>query len=191
QERFMHKKLFDGVDVTSVNELFKTHAEIDLTPASTREELAGACRRLGVHFTEDDGFDDLFNRVFLEKIEPELGRSNPVLVTGFPPSQAALSRLNEDGWADRFELYWKGLELANAFHELNDPREQRRRFDEFLAERARLGKPPVPVDAEFLRSLDYGMPPSVGIALGVERLFLALIGELNLAAARAFPIHDS
>lgn len=188
QERFAHKRLFDKVETTTMAELFEAHAGVTLTPKSDRSELISSCRRLGVHFTDDDGFDDLFARIFLEKIEGQLGAANPVIVSGFPPSQAALARLNREGWADRFELYWRGFELANAFHELNDPREQRRRFKEFLAERARLGKPAVPVDDDFLRALEVGMPPSVGIALGVERLFLAFLGERQLAGARAFPV---
>jgi elongation factor P--(R)-beta-lysine ligase len=188
QERFAHKRLFDAVDTTTMRELFKSHLDFELTPQTTRDDLASLCEASKIHYTEEDSFDDLFARVFLEKIELQIGTIRPIIVKNFPPSQCALARLNSDGWADRFELYWKGFELANAFHELNDPREQRRRFVKFASEKKELKKEILPVDEDFLAALDYGMPPSVGIALGVERLFLAFIGENQMSSARAFPV---
>ncbi|MEQ1876567.1 MAG: EF-P lysine aminoacylase EpmA [Bdellovibrionia bacterium] len=189
QERFAHKKHFETITVTTVVALFKDLVEIDLRPDSIATDLARECERLGVHFEAADSFDDLFARIFLEKIEPRLAVApSPIIVRGYPPSQAALARIGADGWAERFELYWRGFELANAFHELNDPHEQRRRFDENIREKKRLKRVEVPVDREFLAALDRGMPPSVGIALGVERLFLAFAGQNELEQARAFPI---
>jgi lysyl-tRNA synthetase class 2 len=86
---------------------------------------------------------------------------------------AALAKLTPTGWADRFEFYWNGLEIANAFHEVNDPREQRERWQIEQRERERLGTGRLPIDDELIRSLEAGMPPSGGIALGVERLYMA------------------
>ncbi|RYZ77811.1 MAG: EF-P lysine aminoacylase GenX, partial [Proteobacteria bacterium] len=102
--------------------------------------------------------------------------------------QAALARLTEDGWGDRFEVYWQGLEIANAFHELNDPNVQRERFAEDLLKKKKMNKELIPVDEEFLQCLEAGMPPSAGIALGLERLFMAMTGFTQIADTRLFPI---
>jgi lysyl-tRNA synthetase class 2 len=110
-----------------------------------------------------------------------------VFVTRYPASQAALSVIVEEAdgsrWAERFEIYAGGLELANAFEELTDPVEQRRRFEADMAERARIygaAFPPSPIDEEFLAALAEGMPPSGGIALGVDRLVMLLADEPDL-----------
>ena len=90
---------------------------------------------------------------------------------------------------ERFELYFGGLELANAFSELNDPDEQRKRLMEEQAERKRLARTLYPLDEEFLEALSYGMPPSAGIALGVERLLMLLMDEDHIAEVQPFPVH--
>ncbi|MBO9668848.1 MAG: EF-P lysine aminoacylase GenX, partial [Bdellovibrio sp.] len=99
----------------------------------------------------------------------------------------ALARLTEDGWGDRFEAYWKGLELANAFHELNDPKIQKLRSEEDLQKKAEAGKEMISLDQEFFECLEAGMPPSGGIALGVERLFMALTGVRKIRELSVFP----
>jgi lysyl-tRNA synthetase class 2 len=169
-------------------ELFQTRLGFNLTPATTREELVRLAQGLNISIRDDDSWDDIFFRVFLEKIEGDLGADGPLLVRGYPPSQAALSRIGPDGFADRFEVYWRGLELANAFHELNDPDENEKRFRDDARKKLELGRRSVPVDEELIAGLKTGMPPSGGIALGVERLFMALFDLPTIAEARAFPI---
>ena len=162
-----------------------------LRPDTSRDELAALAAREGIRFENSDTWDEIFFRLFLERIEEKLGVSGPVLVRGYPPSQAALARIAPDGFADRFEIYWRGLEIANAFHELNDPDENVARFrDDALKKRA-LGKPPVPVDEELIASLRHGLPPSGGIALGLERLFMAILGIDAIAETRAFPFRGN
>lgn len=167
----------------SVRDLFG-QLGIDLTPRTTAEELKAWCRRLGLAADHYELWDDLFYLIFVDRIEPFLPSAQPLFVTDYPPSQAALARVNERGWADRFELYWRGLEIANAYFELNDPVEQRRRSAEDLRRRAELGRQPLRLDEGFFAALESGMPPSAGIALGAERLFMAArgvkdIGELS------------
>ncbi|RYZ70363.1 MAG: hypothetical protein EOP05_13410, partial [Proteobacteria bacterium] len=87
-----------------------------------------------------------------------------------------------------FEIYWKGLELANAFHELNRVEENEARFADDATKKKALNKPSVPRDENLVRALRYGMPPSGGIALGVDRLFMAMFGIEKIQDARAFPI---
>lgn len=158
-------------------DLFREYVDFQLKADCSRDELEALARRMGVRVLAEDSFSDLFHKIFLEKIEAHLMARNqggPVLVSGYPPSQAALARIGEDGFAERFEVYWRGFEICNAFHELNDPAENKRRFDKdnFLKEQS--GRPPVPVDEELMRFFDHGVPPAAGIALGLERLFMAI-----------------
>ena len=113
-------------------------------------------------------FDDVFFRIFLEAIEPRLGIERPVYVVDWPASMAALSRVKRDDprWAERFELYAGGLELANGFTELNDAAEQRARLLEERALRVRLGRPALPLDEPFLEAV--GRMPDAG-GVGVAR----------------------
>lgn len=173
----------------SVRELFLRYADFDLTPGTTREDLHAHCRRLGIHTDHTDDFNDLFHRVWLEQIEGPLethAQGNPVLVQDYPPALSALARIGQSGFAERFEVYWRGLELCNAFHELNDPRENRMRFERDLAEKRRLGKESVPLDEELLKAFESGMPPSGGIALGLERLYMAVHDITDIGQVAAF-----
>jgi lysyl-tRNA synthetase class 2 len=173
---------------TTMAELFYQTFDFHLTPQTTRDELRNLAESQHIAYAADDSWDDLFFRLFLEKIERGLGFTGPLVVSDYPPSQAALARLNERGWADRCEVYWRGLELANGFHELNDPDEQERRFNEEL--RLRGERTPIALDPEFLQALHYGLPPSAGIALGLERFFMALTGLTHLEQVRLFPVRD-
>jgi lysyl-tRNA synthetase class 2 len=103
---------------------------------------------------------------------------------------AALARIGDDGFADRFEVYWNGFELCNAFHELNDPIENRRRFDADNAAKLASARSPVPLDEELLRSFDLGIPPAGGIAMGLERLFMAVHKISDIAEVRPFQIES-
>lgn len=174
---------------TTMAALFREFANFSLEPSTTRTELAVVAASLDVRITADDDFDDIFHRIFLEKIEPRLdgfAHGDPLLIAGYPPSMAALARIGHDGFADRFEVYWMGLELCNAFHELNDPSENRRRFDKDNSIRERSGREAVPIDDELLQSFDLGVPPSGGIALGLERLFMALYKIPDIGDVRPF-----
>lgn len=192
--KFLQTELSPPVPVpalrrTSIKALFaETFENFELRPETTRAEIASLAQRFQIRFDESDGFDEIFYRLFLEKIEPSLGADGPLLVQGYPPSQAALARLDAEGFADRFEIYWRGLEIANAFHELNDPEENIRRFEEDAHKKRAIGKPAVPVDQELISWLKYGLPPSGGIALGMDRLFMALFEIEKIEDTRAFPI---
>jgi lysyl-tRNA synthetase class 2 len=123
------------------------------------------------HFTLDDWRMLLFSH----GIEPFLTGEAPYIIFDFPASQAALAKIKNTQTAARFEVYVQGIELANGYHELQDPDQQRRRFDSDLALRASLQKKQVPIDQELLLALEHGLPDCAGIALGIDRLiFLAL-----------------
>lgn len=137
---------------------------------------------------------DLFLQWLMsEAIEPHIGQSVPCFVYDFPASQAALARLNPQDArvGERFEVYFKGLELANGFHELADSAEQRRRFEMDLVKRQRLGYPAVPVDEFLLAALQGDFPDSAGVALGLDRLVMLALQEGRLADVMAFVISNS
>jgi lysyl-tRNA synthetase class 2 len=151
--------------------------------------LRAAARDRGIDAGPDgEGFDDAFFRVFLHAVEPGLGRPRPVYLVEWPAPMAALARLDpaDPRWALRFELYAGGLELANGFAELTDPREQRRRLLEEQALRRRLGRPVPPLDERFLDAVGR-MPDAGGVALGVDRLLMLLTGAGTIDEVLLFP----
>lgn len=179
-----------AIGSTDFAELFHEILQYKLTPKTTIEELRDLCERLNIHHIAGDSFNDLFHRILIDRIEPHLAFKGPTIVHRFPPSQAALARLDEDGWADRFEFYWRGLEIANAFNEVTDPEEQLRRWQMEQAERRHLGTSPLPMDEELIEALRRGIPSSGGIALGVERLYMACTGVEDIQELRLFSPRD-
>lgn len=175
-----------SVKECTMRDLFLEYVNIDLQPDTPRETLLARAQELDLPVGDSD-WDDLFHWLFVSQVEPQLHQMGAVIVKDYPPSQAALARFTNDGWADRFEFYWDGLEIANAFHELNDPEEQRRRFENDILTRAQKERTAVPVDEEFMKCLEAGMPPSGGIALGLERLFMACCGIQQISELRFFP----
>lgn len=170
----------------TVRSLFKKHLGLELAGASS-EVLAQKVKSLGLPVSSADTWDDLYFKLWLNAVEPKLPANQAVFVTRYPESQAALAVVDEDPdgsrWAKRFEIYIGGIELANAFEELTDPEEQRARFVADMEARKRAygsDFPPNPIDEDFLQALTEGMPPSGGIALGVDRLVMLLADEQDI-----------
>ena len=142
----------------------------------------------GRDFDRDAWLD--FGMAFV--VGPELGHKTPVYVYDFPASQAALARIraarsaNDAPVAERFELFWKGQELANGFHELGDAAEQRARFEADRARRAQAGREAPPYDVNLIEALGSGLPACAGVAVGIDRLLMLLLGLPELGAAMAF-----
>jgi lysyl-tRNA synthetase class 2 len=134
---------------------------------------------------------DRFNIDMVEKVEPALPRDRPVFLMDYPASMASLSRLKpgNPAVAERVELYAGGMELANGFSELNDPQEQRARFMEDMKRREEAGLQPYPVPEEFLQDLS-DMPPAAGMALGIDRLVMLLVGISDIRKVVAFSIYQ-
>ena len=174
----------------SVREAMLRYAGIAADPYS---ETAAFIKQAG-HETidEDDPPDVAFFKVFLDRVEPHLGVQKPVILCDYPAPMAALAKRKSSApdLAERFEVYIAGVELCNAFTELNDPDEQRQRLEEEAAQRVREGNPAYPIDERFLSALEYGMPPSGGIALGVDRLVMLLTGTSSIGEVMAFPMSD-
>jgi elongation factor P--beta-lysine ligase len=103
--------------VTTFKDLFREVLDFELTPRTSREEMRQLCEGRSLDILPHDTFSDLFHRLVIEHIEPAIARrGDPTAVRDFPPSEAALAKIGPEGWADRFELYWRGFEIANAFN---------------------------------------------------------------------------
>ncbi|MER8388655.1 EF-P lysine aminoacylase EpmA [Mesorhizobium sp. M0166] len=171
----------------SVAEAFMRHAGIDLLAtvaadgSTDRAGLDAALVQAGLRTAPDDNWADLFSRVMVEKIDPALGQGRATILFGYPISEAALARPSADDprTAERFELYCCGVELANAFGELTDPAEQRRRFAAEMDEKQRVYGERYPIDEDFLAALAI-MPQASGAALGFDRLVMLATGALRI-----------
>ncbi|MGH2461161.1 MAG: EF-P lysine aminoacylase EpmA [Chloroflexota bacterium] len=154
----------------TVREAFRRYAEVDL--ANDSDRLVEVARTKGYSVDARTTWEQAYHQIFLNEIEPRLGRPTPTILYEYPIAMAALARPSpsDPTVAERFELYLAGIELANAFGELTDAGEQRRRLQTERAERQRLGKALYELDEDFLAALAVGIPPSAGIALGVDRL---------------------
>jgi len=164
----------------SIAELFAEHVKMDLTPRTTEEELRRTLVARGLHSAKSDDWDDLFSRLYIECIEPHLGHDGPLAIYDFPATQSSLSRQTAEGWADRFEIYWRGVELANAYQEQNNPYLVSEVVTREINKRQTLGRIPPQADAAFLQAMKAGFPPCSGIALGLDRLYMVLRGSSRL-----------
>ena len=179
------------VEILSYRQLFRDRLAIDPLHA-TLAELAACARGQGIAGVEQlsldhDGWLDL---LLTHCLETGLGRGCLTFIRDYPPSQAALARLRPgpEPVAERFELYLEGVELANGFAELTDAAEQRRRFEQDQARRREQGLPVPPLDEAFLGALAGGMPEAAGVALGLDRLLMAITGASHIDQVLAFPI---
>ena len=169
----------------SVCDAFRRFAGVDLTATmedfSDPAPLIAQARAIGVWTGPKDSWEDVFFRIFLARIEPELGVGAPAILHDYPASMAALARLGPDRrFAERFEVFVCGLELANGYGELTDAAEQRERFAADRALRQRFRGGAYPVDEDFLAALEAGLPECAGIALGVDRLVMLAVGAARI-----------
>ncbi|MFN3363873.1 MAG: EF-P lysine aminoacylase EpmA [Allorhizobium sp.] len=182
----------------SVADAFAHHAGIDLlatiaTDGTTdRNALAGQLADAGIRTADDDTWADLFSRVIVEKVEPNLGNGRVTILDRYPVAEAALARPCPDDprVAERFEVYACGVELANAFGELTDPAEQRRRFEAEMVEKNRVYGETYPLDEDFLEALA-DMPDASGIALGFDRLVMLATGALRIDQVIWAPVAET
>jgi lysyl-tRNA synthetase class 2 len=171
----------------TVADAFSRHAGIDLLAtvgadgSVDRDTLHAAVSGAGLRTAPDDTWTDLFSRVMVERIEPFLGIGRATVLYEYPISEAALARPSprDPRVAERFELYCCGVELANAFGELTDPDEQRRRFVADMDEKQKIYGERYPVDEDFLSALAI-MPEASGSALGFDRLVMLATGAARV-----------
>ncbi|MCP4871295.1 MAG: EF-P lysine aminoacylase GenX [Proteobacteria bacterium] len=187
--------LGDGApfDRITYREAFDRHAGFDPTTAE-RRRYGMLLRASGTRAPKQASDADLEDLVIALVVQRELGKDRPVFVTDWPASRAALARVRPGRDADgavsaaRFELYWRGAELCNGYHELTDASEQRARIERDNAARIELGKDPYPVDEDFLGALERGLPDCAGNALGLDRLLMVLTGADDIGDVRTFRV---
>jgi elongation factor P--(R)-beta-lysine ligase len=176
---------FAEPEILTVVEAFDRYAGIDLAATfdgqlQNRDALASRTDEHGIRTVADDSWSDIFSKIMVAKIEPQLGHGRPTILMDYPASEAALAKLQGDPrFAERFELYACGVELANGFGELTDPVLQRQRFEAEMAERLRIYGEAYPIDEEFLQALAI-MPEACGIALGFDRLVMLATGASHI-----------
>jgi lysyl-tRNA synthetase class 2 len=181
----------------TVAEAFDRYAGVDLLAsldeagATDRDALAAAARASGIRVADDDSWADVFSRVIVEKVEPNLGIGRATILCEYPVAEAALARPKpgDPRVAERFELYACGVELANAFGELTDPAEQRRRFEAEMDEKARVYGERYPLDEDFLAALAI-MPAASGSALGFDRLVMLAAGASRIDQVLWTPVAE-
>jgi lysyl-tRNA synthetase class 2 len=197
-----HHRLMDEVDEflkvvlgtgsgerLSYGEAFNRYAGFDPHHQSD-QALCARVQDLGVSSVAELGHDDLLDLILTHIVEPRLGHCQPTFIHDYPASQAALARIRSGNpaLAERFEVFVEGLELANGYHELTDPDQQRRRFKDDLEARRGTGLPQVPIDNRLLAALEHGLPDCAGVALGIDRLVMLAAGTRDVTEVLAFPI---
>jgi lysyl-tRNA synthetase class 2 len=177
---------FAAPERLTVAQAFARHAGIDVLATidagqGDRAQLAAAAAKAGIAIGAGDDWGDIFSRILVERVEPQLGLGRATILYEYPLPLAALARAKpgSDKVAERFELYACGVELANGFGELTDAAEQRARFEAAMAEKQRINGESYPLDEDFLDALA-AMPPACGVALGFERLVMLATGAQRI-----------
>lgn len=201
---FTHWQLMDEVDElvqrllgtpkaeqTSYQQAFEQHTGLDPLSASL-PSLCALAQTYGFDSPQADR-DTLLNLLFSLAVEPKIGQDRPVLVHSFPASQAALAKIDPEDprVAQRFELYYRGLELANGFNELQDAAEQRRRFETDNQLRQACHREPKPIDEHLLSALEQGLPACAGVAMGLDRILMLATDKTQINDVLAFSIDNA
>ncbi|HAS6603608.1 elongation factor P--(R)-beta-lysine ligase [Vibrio parahaemolyticus] len=200
---FDHHKLMDEMDdllqlvlkCGAAQRMTYQQAFIDVLGVCPLEgsmtELKSAASKLGLSdiAEPEEDRDTLLQLLFSVGVENKIGQDVPAFVYDFPASQAALAKINPQDHrvADRFEVYFKGIELANGFHELDNPKEQLARFEQDNAKRIEMGLKPQPIDYHLISALEAGLPDCAGVALGIDRLIMLALGCDHIDQVTAFP----
>jgi elongation factor P--(R)-beta-lysine ligase len=188
---------FDPPERITVRDAFRRYAGIDLYDSlstsghADTEAFGKHAADRGIRVAPDDDWSDIFSRVLTERVEPNLGMGRPTVLYGYPVDEAALAQIsaNDRRVAERFEFYCCGVELANAFHELRDPIEQRQRFASSMDKQQRIFGASNPIDEDLLAALAE-MPDASGAALGFDRLIMLATGAKRIESVQWTPVFD-
>lgn len=170
----------------SIYDAIQEHTGIDVS-AMDEAQLRDTCRQLGIHVDETMGHGKLIDEIFGEKCEPHY--IQPTFIIDYPVEMSPLTKKHRSkaGLVERFELMINGKEVANAYSELNDPIDQRERFEEQVRLMERGDLEAMYIDHDFLRALEYGMPPTAGIGIGIDRLCMLLTNQPSIQDVLLFP----
>ena len=171
----------------SYQQIFKKYAGIDIQTANQADFLQ-VCGDHSIKLNSALNTEQFQDLVLDQVIIPRLEKRRMTFVFDFPADQAALAKLNDQNCAERFELYFGGVELANGFQELTDAQEQLSRFEEDNRQRLLANKKAIEIDAEFIAALEYGLPESAGVAIGVDRLLMVMLGAKDIKNVTSFSL---
>lgn len=171
----------------SMTDLIAEHVGVDFTQVKSDEEARQLAKEYGIEIKESMTFGHIVNEFFEQRIESKL--IQPTFVYGHPVEISPLAKKNVDDprFTDRFELFIVGREHANAFSELNDPIDQRERFEAQVAEKQAGNDEAHPMDEDFLTAMEYGMPPTGGLGIGIDRLVMLLTDAPSIRDVLLFP----
>lgn len=175
----------------TVVDALKKYADVDISNnLCDLAHINAEAKRIGVYVSPHDDWENALLKILMEKVEPKLGSPAPSIIYDYPVSMAALSRPkpSDARFAERFEVYVCGIELANAFGELTDAKVQRERFIADVNLRKKVYGEDYPVDEDFLKALEHGLPPCSGNALGLDRLVMLATGADNIELVQAAPV---
>jgi lysyl-tRNA synthetase class 2 len=188
------KANLNGVDIdfappyhrVSMRDAIKTHTGIDID-GKNEEQLRAACESVGLETDASMGKGKLIDELFGEKCEHHF--IQPTFIMDYPVEMSPLTKVHRDNphYTERFELMINGTEVANAYSELNDPDDQRQRFEDQLSLSERGDDEAMFIDQDFLRALEYGMPPTSGIGIGIDRLVMMLTNQTSIQEVLLFP----
>lgn len=188
------QQILDCEPAESLSYQFAFQEYIGLDPLSAeKSELIAKAKEYQFICEENESRDVLLQFLFSAVVEPQIGKTRPVAIYHFPATQAALAQISSEDHrvAERFEFYYKGLELANGFHELTDASEQLNRFEQDNRLREKMGLPTRDIDVRLLGALQAGMPNTSGVALGVDRLLMIALGAQRIEEVMSFSVNNA
>ncbi len=170
---------------------FKKYAQMDLEKALELSAMKKIAQAKGYQ-VENATWEQLFHQVYLNEVEPHLGKTKPTIIYDFPSQMAMLAKKKKSDprFSERFELYIAGLELGDCYSELTDWREQEARFIKEIEKIRKQGKTEYPYDKDFIQALQVGMPECAGLALGVDRLAMLFADSKNISQVLYFPASE-